>query len=153
MIESARAKLRRFNSDDYENLRMLDCEEDIMKFTPAKTIQTPEQTRERLVRYSNNPGVWAAVDKSTNDFIGWFMLITTDLPYSEIGFMLVKKYWNKGLATEISRAMIEHAFTHGGHGGISARTTTDNFPSMQVLRKLGFTQTQKDEMMIFTLKA
>lgn len=151
MIESARAKLRPFTLNDYDNLRLLDSDEDIMKFTPAKVAQTPEQTRERLERYSKNPRVWAAIDKTTNDFIGWFMLLPTDLDFPEIGFMLLKKYWNKGLATEICRAMIEHAFAVEGHAGISARTNLDNFASMQVLKKLGFTQEQKNELMIFKL--
>ncbi len=153
MIETSRARLRHFIPSDYDFLRSLDTDPDIMKFTPAKVVQTPEQTRARLERYSQNPGVWAALDKQTDDFIGWFMLISTDLEFPEIGFMLVKKFWGQGLASEISNAIIEKAFDQEGHAGICARTTLDNFASMQVLKKLGFAlSSQNTEVNFFVLK-
>lgn len=125
-IYSLRCHLRPFNDDDFHNLRKLDSDAEIMKFTPAKIPQTVDQTRARLERYSNMDGVWAAELKDTSDFVGWFMLIKTDLEFPEIGFMIVKDFWGKGLATEIGREIIAHAFNECGHSGLAARTNADN---------------------------
>lgn len=155
MIESKRTLLRSFTEDDLANLRMLDTDADIMKWTPAKVPQTVEQSKTRLARYSQMQGVWACELKDTHEFVGWFMLIPTDLDYPELGFMLVKKHWGKGLATEIAQAVIDYGFNKLGAKGIAARTLLDNTQSIQVLQKLKFTHVKNQlnadgiELMIF----
>ena len=96
ILQSTRVILRPFNDSDLDNLRMLDTDPDIMKFTSAKFPQTMEQSKVRLERYSKMDGVWAAELIDSKDFIGWFMLIPSDLEFPEIGFMIVKKYWGLG---------------------------------------------------------
>ena len=132
MLKSARTTLRPFTLDDYENLRLLDTEADIMKYTPAKVPQSEEQTRARIERYSKMNGVYACELTDTKEFVGWFMLIPTDLEYPEVGFMIVKKFWGKGFATEVAAALIKD------QAGVSARTLIDNQASISVLKKLGF---------------
>lgn len=134
---------------------MLDADPDIMKFTPAKFPQTMEQSKARLERYSKTDGVWAAELIDSKDFIGWFMLIPSDLEFPEIGFMIVKKYWGLGLACEVSNAIIDHAFQVLEHKGITARTNLDNLQSISVLKKLKFQHVRNSknsdnvELMIF----
>ncbi len=132
MLKSARTTLRPFTLNDYDNLRKLDVEADIMKYTPAKVPQTEEQTRARIERYSKMNGVYACELSDTKEFVGWFMLIPTDLEFPEVGFMIVKKFWGKGLATEVAAALIKD------QAGVSARTLVDNQASISVLKKLGF---------------
>lgn len=154
-LHSSRTLLRPFTltEKDFENLRQLDGDADIMKFTPAKIPQTPEQTRARLQRYSQMKGVWAAELKSTGEFVGWFMLIPTDLEFPELGFMLVKKFWGQGLATEIATAIADYAFSVLGHSGLSARTNHENLASIAVLKKLGFTLVRENaELKFFQLQ-
>jgi ribosomal-protein-alanine N-acetyltransferase len=138
MIETSRTLLRSFTEDDLANLRLLDADPDIMKWTPAKIPQTFKQSKIRLARYKEMQGVWACELKDTQEFVGWFMLIPTDLDYPELGFMLVKKYWGKGLATEIAQTVIDYGFNSLGAKGIAARTILDNVQSIQVLKKLNF---------------
>lgn len=149
MITSQRTALRSFSLDDYDNLRLLDADADIMKYTPAKIPQTKEQSRARIERYSNMKGVYACELLDSQEFVGWFMLIPTDLEYPELGFMIVKKFWGKGFATEVAAALIKDQL------GVSARTLTDNHASISVLKKLGFKEKRtiinpdKQELFVF----
>ena len=149
MITSQRTALRSFSLDDYDNLRLLDADADIMKYTPAKIPQTKEQSRARIERYSNMKGVYACELLDSQEFVGWFMLIPTDLEYPELGFMIVKKFWGKGFATEVAAALIKDQL------GDTARTLTDNHASISVLKKLGFkekrtiTTPDKQELFVF----
>ena len=149
-IRSQRAILRPFTLDDYENLRLLDVEADIMKYTPAKVPQTEEQSRARIERYSNMKGVYACELIDSKEFVGWFMLIPTDLEHPELGFMIVKKFWGKGFATEVAAALINDL------PGVSARTLTNNQASISVLKKLGFkekrTITNADQQELFVFE-
>lgn len=52
-----------------------------------------------------------------------------------------RKHWNKGLATEAVRAVIDAAFsTHGDLNRVWARTDPDNVASQRVLEKVGMTK-------------
>lgn len=142
-ITTARTKLRRFQIVDLENMILLESNPAIMKFTPMRIPQTPEQSLQRLQntiareQSFGDLGIWAAELKNTNEFFGWFMLMKDEIAYPELGFMLVQSFWGQGLATEVSQALINHAFVLG-HAGIASVTDADNPASMQVLQKLGF---------------
>ncbi|MES3037305.1 MAG: GNAT family N-acetyltransferase [Bdellovibrionota bacterium] len=143
-FESQRAKLRRFTLDDEEHMRLLESDPEIMRYTPSKVPQTAEQTKEKLAtlvatqKVDDKFGIWAAEEKSTRNFIGWFMLREGDLPHPELGFMIIKDQWGKGFATEISEAIVQYGMVDLNLSGISARTTVDNVRSIRVLEKVGF---------------
>lgn len=141
-METARIKLRRMLASDYANMRVLDSDPDVMKFTPAKIPQTEEQTRERICtqmagQNQREPfGIWLAETTDTKEFIGWFMLLPTEPGTLEIGFMLTQSSWGHGYATEIAQRLIEFA-EEKGVKFITAQTNLDNFSSIRVLEKLG----------------
>lgn len=143
-MKTKRCLLRRFQLSDLDNMRKLESDPDIMKFTPSKTPHTIEQSKTRLENLVMKEaqfspfGVWAAETGDTHDFIGWFMLLKTDLPHPEIGFMIIKKYWGQKLSGEIAQAIIDYGFNTLNLTAISARTTPENHISIKVLEKLGF---------------
>jgi ribosomal-protein-alanine N-acetyltransferase len=49
------------------------------------------------------------------------------------------KYWGKGLATEMGRAMLEYGFQQLGFATISSCTDPPNRASIAVLERLGMT--------------
>src|SRR5262245_36849484 len=85
---------------------------------------TPREEIERvrlpwiLREYDRAPGCgrWAAIEKSSGEFLGWFALQppgeTAD--QVELGYRLRRSAWGKGYATEGSRALIRRAFTELG---------------------------------------
>ena len=143
-LSSERLRLRRLESSDFENMRLLESDPFVMKFTPAKVPQSEEQTRKRLndqitQRNSLVPfGIWVAELKSDSSFVGWFMLMPRENKTLELGFMLVQKSWNNGFATEACKALIDFSKTQNEVKKLVAKTTADNTASMHTLKKLGF---------------
>ena len=56
----------------------------------------------------------------------------------DVGYWLGVKYWNKGYATEATRAVIDYAFTELGHDSLSAGARVTNPASRRILEKCGF---------------
>ena len=151
-IELQRTRLRRFKISDLQNMIELESDPDVMKFTPSRVPLSRERSKERLEDLISKEkthgefGVWAAEFKDTGEFLGWFMLLKRDLEYPELGFMIVKKHWNKGLTTEAAAGLVQYGFTFLGLSGISAATTLDNCASQKVLTKIGFSKVKSSSI-------
>ncbi len=69
----------------------------------------------------------------------------------ELGYWITPKFWNKGIATEASRAMLDFGFHDLDLDSIQASYKEGNEQSYRVLQKLGFFETFQesvdDEMM------
>jgi RimJ/RimL family protein N-acetyltransferase len=149
LLETDRLILRRFTEDDVDNLVDLDGDPDVMHFlnggrpTPPEVIQN--ETLPRFLAYygcSAGYGVWAAIEKSSGDFLGWFALRPEEdgsPDRVELGYRLGKTAWGKGYATEGSRALIRKGFTELGVRRIVAQTMTVNLASRRVMEKAGLT--------------
>ena len=78
-LETERLVLRRFTGDDVDLLVDLDSDPEVMHFitggrtTPRREVET-EILPAYLEYYERYPGYgfWAAVERSTRDFVGWF---------------------------------------------------------------------------------
>lgn len=144
LLESSRLRFRRFSSTDLQNMRELESDPDIMKFTPSRVPLSFEKSEERLKSLiekekSWDPfGVWAVEFKDTNEFAAWVMLLRTQFEAPELGFMVVKFHWGKGIATESAQCLIDYGFNNLSLKKIMATTNQDNFVSRKVLIKLGF---------------
>src|SRR5581483_7089502 len=55
----------------------------------------------------------------------------------QIGFHIIKKYWNKGYETEAAIACKNYAFRILGYPKIFSYTTNKNVPSQKVAEKMG----------------
>ena len=64
--------------------------------------------------------------KEDQDFIGWFMIQKTDLEFPEVGFMIVKKYWQKSFASGCLDFLIQYAFENLDVSGLSAQNSIDS---------------------------
>jgi ribosomal-protein-alanine N-acetyltransferase len=115
-------------------------DEDIMRYTSFKTPQSDDKILKCLEKWMKeegpNLGFWAAESLEAKHFIGWFMLIENKFKELEIGYMLDKKFWNKGFATEISSFIIDYAFSLK-IDKIIAYSHRYNEVSKKVLKKMG----------------
>lgn len=113
--------------------------------------QTRAQTAERLKSQLENQtrlnplGVWAAEDKNTGAFIGWFMIMPTEREHPELGFMIVQAQWNQGFAREIAARLMQHGTQDLGLNGYTAVTDPENEASVRVLLALGFRELPRSE--------
>jgi RimJ/RimL family protein N-acetyltransferase len=128
VLETERLTLRRFTPGDVENLFELDGDPEVMRYitggrpTPRELIEREELPA--FLARSDGYGFWAAVEKASGEFIGWFHLRpradgAADEP--ELGYRLRRSAWGKGYATEGSRALVEKAFTDLGAQRVGRR--------------------------------
>ncbi|MCZ7573383.1 MAG: GNAT family N-acetyltransferase [Ardenticatenaceae bacterium] len=148
LLETERLVLRRFTAADAEKLFDLDSDPEVMRFlsggtpTPRDVIQN--DILPRFLRYDERfpgYGFWAAIEKATGDFLGWFSFRPSEGAPDEVrlGFRLRRAAWGKGYATEGSRALIRKGFTELGAQRVVATTYQDNLASRRVLEKVGMT--------------
>jgi hypothetical protein len=61
------------------------------------------------------------------------------IPDNELPWIFSKEYWNRGLATEAARAVVEHGFARLALPRIVAVAEPPNGASFRVMQKLGMT--------------
>lgn len=145
LLATDRLTLRRFTHADADLIE-LDSDPDVMRFlggepTPRRVIE--EEILPRFCRYDDRfpgYGFWAAEERATGRFLGWFSLRPRDRAKPnevELGFRLRKRSWGKGYATEGARALIRRVFTELGAERVVATTYEENLASRRVLETVG----------------
>lgn len=81
-----------------------------------------------------------AIDKITNEVVGQIGLLDESVNgehFAGIGYILKKKFLNKGFATEGAKAMIDYAFNVLGKEKVIATIRPENIASCKVAERLG----------------
>lgn len=136
--------IREFSVEEQNLFCNLFEDEEVTKYLPYRS---PEQYKEMfeiaLADYLKGPfGRFGIFGVESNDFIG-MCLVRNFADVSgqvEIGYTLSKKYWGKGIATKVSRALIVYGFSNTNTDEIVAVTDLDNIGSQKVLEKAGFSR-------------
>jgi RimJ/RimL family protein N-acetyltransferase len=145
-LETERLTLRRFTEADVEHLVDLDSDLEVLRYINGGT-PTPRDVIEREIlprflayydRY-NGYGFWAAIERTTGEFLGWFCLHPEDEDKDRValGYRLRRSAWGKGYATEGAQALIRKGFTELGMRRVFAGTYEYNVASMRVMEKVG----------------
>jgi shikimate kinase len=151
-LATERLVLRRLQESDVDNLVELDSDPRVMRYLTGGKPTPRERIQKRVLPNMINDndrvpgcGCWAAIEKSTGSFIGWFALHAPEGgsgEEAELGYRLKAEAWGKGYATEGSRAVIHKAFTEHGITRVFAQTMAVNQPSRRVMERLGMTHTR-----------
>lgn len=141
-----RLTMRAFTLDDVDDLVALDRDplvrrwvDDGSPVTVAAATTSIEYWLEHA-RHYENAGCWAALDRASGRFIGWFHLFATDrdrMGERSLGYRLRPSSWGRGLATEGSRALIDHAFALPTVRRVTAETLAVHTASRRVMEKSG----------------
>ena len=146
-LETERLVLRQFTAGDADELFDLHNDPRVMRFidgggrTPHSLI-TGTFLPAALDRYERTPGRghWAATEKRTGQFLGWFELVPEqedDPSTAELGYRLRVSAWGRGYATEGARALVRTAFDELGVERVFAQTMAVNSASRRVMEKAG----------------
>ena len=153
LLETKRLLLRRFTANDAQFLFELDNDPEVMRYinggtpTPLEIIE-----KEILPVFLNHEdqfptyGFWAAIEKNSHGFLGWFVFRPVAAKSTregrhevDIGYRLHKRAWGVGYATEGARALIDKGFRESGVTCVTATTYEENQASRRVMEKLGMT--------------
>ncbi|NRA66885.1 MAG: GNAT family N-acetyltransferase [Pseudobacteriovorax sp.] len=141
-LESNRLLLRNFQRQDLFDLGEMLMDPDVVSHTGFRRPFSQEQVQEHLddkIRQSEVPfGVWGVWYKQDSKLVAWAMLKDTGESFMELGYMVNKNYWGKGIATELSQMIINHARDDLNLPAIMARCDPNNSVSRRVLERRGF---------------
>ncbi|MCT2562069.1 GNAT family N-acetyltransferase [Chryseobacterium herbae] len=137
--------IRRFLPEEQSLFCNLFEDDEVTRYLPYRSSeQYAEMFEIALEDYSKGLfGRFGIFGFEHNDFIGMCLVRNfADVPGQiEIGYTLGKKYWGKGIATEVSRALVNYSLLNTEGGDIVAVTDLDNIGSQKVLEKAGFSRT------------
>ncbi|SDO69950.1 Protein N-acetyltransferase, RimJ/RimL family [Pedococcus dokdonensis] len=148
-VESERLVLRQFTAQDADLLIGLDSDPAVMRFlTGGEPSMSDDEVRDEVIpsllaayeRWNGRFGLFAAHEKATGDFIGWFCLRpqrTGPLDEVELGYRLRRDAWGKGYATEGSHALVDKGFSELGVNTVWGETMALNLSSQRVMEKVG----------------
>lgn len=139
-IETERLILRKFTKDDLKSLYEIYSDKEVNKYLPwfplknmieAKSFfEEKFEDKYRKERSYN----YAICLKEDNYPIGYINVETEDS--YDFGYGLRKEFWNKGIVTEASIAVI-NLLKEDGIPFITATHDINNIPSGEVMKKLG----------------
>jgi RimJ/RimL family protein N-acetyltransferase len=141
--ETSRLTLRPFTPGDIDDLGSLYSDPIAMRFLGNGTPKTRAETEERLARMighwaQHGLGMWALHDKETGRFVGRCGLQPlADTAEIELGYVLHREYWGRGLATEASMAAVRFGFETIQLSRIVAIVLPENLGSRRVIEKSG----------------
>lgn len=146
-LDTDRLVLRRFTRDDVDDLVALDADPLVMRYVtgglPTPRAEIEDEVLPAFLAYYERYagfGFWAAVEKATGQFVGWFHFRPAQgAPPDEVelGYRLRRSAWGKGYATEGCRALIEKGFHELGVQRVFASTMVVNVASWRVMEKAG----------------
>ena len=113
----------------------------ITPYIPKRSVDEVKQLFKAIVNeYADGTGLnrWAILGRDDNQLIGFAMLHhDTEPAKAELGYALHYEYWNKGLATVVSKVLVDYGFQEKHLKEIFAVTDHENVPSQRVLEKAG----------------
>jgi RimJ/RimL family protein N-acetyltransferase len=149
ILETERLTMRQFTEDDVDNLFGLNSDPEVMRYITGGRPTPREELRDEVIPFHlavyqrlDRLGTWAAESAATGEFLGWFHFRpgpSTDITNIDLGYRLRRSAWNKGYATEGSRALIGMGFTILRVERVFGHTMTVNAASRRVMEKCGMT--------------
>src|SRR5262245_32666910 len=142
-LTTERLALRRFTEADLDWLASLYADVEFARYLGGvKTrVQTANLLAERMVRYyDEHPGfgIWVTLDRATSAPVGFHLLNNIQgESIIQVGFGLSPAAQGKGLATEMSLAILRYGFEELALERIVGMANQDNLPSQRVLEKIG----------------
>ena len=165
ILETPRVTLRQFEADDLDAIAAIKSDPEVMRYIGTGEPATREQVKAMLDRWISNAtyawdektlqlvpqlyraverkaqfSTWAMILKSTGELAGRCGLAAWNLDGAlevEVGYVLARQFWGKGLATEAALASRDYGFDRLGFDRLIALIQPGNVGSQNVARKLG----------------
>lgn len=154
ILTTDRTRVTTWVPEDIGDLHRLHSDPAVMRYLPVHEPETREQSQRRLEGYLEDQRVrgwtkWRVADRS-EDPDGTMIGRAGFSPYGEgreLGYILGRESWGRGLATELARALVawDAANPLDPPRDLIAFAVDENAASRNVLTKAGFTFTEVRE--------
>ncbi|WP_210366461.1 GNAT family protein [Bacillus sp. REN3] len=143
-METERLTLRKIGFHDAEDMFSYASNEEVSKYLTWETHKSIEDTKGFidfiLTQYeSGNIAPWGIELKKTGKLIGTIDFVSWNPRHkvAELGFVIAKEQWGKGLTTEAATKLIQFGFERMDLIRIQARCFSENIRSERVMEKAG----------------
>lgn len=156
-LETERLILRPFAQDDLDVYARIAADTEVMRYfpKPLSRAEAEEKLHAIIERHRENGFHFlAAQEKASGAIAGSIGLgrvpeatraAIPSHPEVEIGWLLDRPMWGKGLAPEGARACLAYAWDVLDLDEVVAFTTRANAPSRRVMEKIGMTRAVSDD--------
>jgi RimJ/RimL family protein N-acetyltransferase len=144
-LETDRLLLRQFRERDVDALARMSRDREVMRYIGEGKLPNRDDVWRAMALHLGHwqlrgYGNWAAVDKATGECVGRIGLWNPEgWPGLEIGWLLARSHWGRGLATEGGLAAREWAFATLGVDRLISVIRPENTASIRVAERLGET--------------
>jgi [ribosomal protein S5]-alanine N-acetyltransferase len=145
VLQTERMVLRQMEMDDVDDLMGIFSDPVAMRYYPGTKSRQEAEEWVRRVQESyrdNGFGLWVAVLEDSEEFAGQCGLTVQEVERKnevEIGYLFLRKFWGRGLATEAARAARDHGFHTLGYERLVSLIDPGNLASRRVAEKAGLT--------------
>lgn len=145
VLETTRLRIRVFRDTDLEDMAVIHGDDETTFHLPTATWRTDEDRQAWLKRVRTHlvggAGCqWVLEDRASGRVVGACVVFRYDegSARAEVGYVLGRAHWGRGLMSEALRAVLGHAFGPWGLRRIEAEVNPENVRSEKVLLGLGF---------------
>ncbi|KTD07567.1 GNAT family N-acetyltransferase [Legionella jamestowniensis] len=148
LITTKRLGLRPMRKEDITYLETLDKDPEVKKYYPEGTLschEIKEYMKECQCNFENkNLPCLVIFTLKTDKFVGEAYFDELETGEIKVGYLFHKKYWNKGYATEVLKALLEWAKHNIDSDYIIAYADKSNTASLRVMEKCGMQYYKED---------
>ena len=140
VLTTERLRLRALGVEDAEALFPTLSDAELMTWWSSAPHQNVAETRAYFAPRVEQDGwrCWAITLAGDDTAIGWVAAgEKRQGGVTEIGYLLARAHWGRGIAAEAVSAVIDRLFGEGQRR-VFADTDPDNAPSLALLERLGF---------------
>lgn len=142
-LETERLLLRKMRLDDAEAMFAYASDPGVTRYVLWETHGSIEES-ENFLRFANDGyetgdfGGWGLVLKASGAFVGTCgMEAVPEHGRAELGYVLAREHWGRGLMPEAVRRVIRYCFEQLNLDRVEARCIAENSASARVMEKAG----------------
>lgn len=146
-IETERLIMREHISEDANAILEIFGDIEVMRFFGMKPILSLNAAKKMIDYFKKNSeenglNRWAIVLKDDHAVVGSIFYTNIEKPYfrAEIGYLLGRDHWGKGIMTEALKKIIHYGFEQMNLNKIQALISLDNKRSIDLVERLGFSK-------------
>jgi RimJ/RimL family protein N-acetyltransferase len=154
-LETPRTFMREILGNDFDFLLRMTSDPEVMRYYPRPyTERDVRDFIDRMrARYRDDGcGLWLLVDRESGEPVGRVGLMrmpVNGVDEFEVGYMVHRPFWRRGLASEAAVAVRDYAFQERKLPRVVSLIRPENVPSQGVARKLGMDVTGRTELVGF----
>lgn len=143
LLETERLRLRPYTGDDLDDLASIVGDAVTMRYYPRPFSREDASSwiERNLRRYTDDGhGLWAMVFTASDEFVGNCGLVkqwVDGREEVEVGWLVARRWWNQGFATEAATACRDYGFDVLGMDRLISMIRPQNVPSRRVAEKIG----------------